>query len=1774
MTSLQKQLAVIAATSTHQLDLKAQKLAHGKSLLFDAKVAAAQSFESLHLICHEGYRDLCALDPRFARFSSSLFSEQSKVEDRTQMTQKENARLDGVLEAFLTMVGPRLLLKPAEKALEWLVRRFRVHEYNTETLVFTYLPYHTAPQFRALLAILPPNPGHTLRFLHPYIQSPTEYPPRRTIVYTAVNTPAFFKALQNHVIRVLEAGHQGPSLLSFWSSVTTQAIDAILDKSRSGRKPIQGQKTEDVLLQTLPVLDRCMRISTGPEAVTACYMIIIVLVSKAPFEDKVLDSLMEAAMLSQESGTLDPCLTCLAVLAEERSDVQLPPAILNRLLRIPNLRRTLVSLSKRCRVDRLTLGCALGALRGIGESEEKQQIFREIIDAQILDEPQMTILFSALLQVVREDAHGSVYHGELIEYVSKLSEEPAIAQIVKTAAAKSSTDLESLGLMIESPTHLDENRLLEDEDEEMLDVNDDRTGSVNTILPPEIVEISFLDPNASSFKETLAAFQQAVTFKQTSRFLSANVLQRKNAVANPLYLSFLVRVWCGASIANTRCIALHAATAVIGSLDQPADLQNLIPYLLYALSDSSANVRRYAATLVAALSKKTSNSKSSNPRWGESDLYGKDTKILHLTNEQLTGLLSALDSIREECVMDAKLILTSLRETLEGSQPTNASRSSLKSTFRGPVIAFIGSHIAATPVLGVRLRLLSLLKLPGKAMTSARVAAVLPVVRTWCSLSNKDVQRKCENEQTQSQDADRAHIDALLPKEADSMNLLREVVSGKFDKERSQLVQVVFDWINAHWKSIRPESRLSLSQDLLDLALRDNDTSFDELCRSASLQTLRNVNLDTAALISFIDSVPSAAQLPEGPPAKKRRRTSRNEIVRADAQSPEDISRLLRRLTLVLELIEASTPGERPELFKSLFAILGDLQPLRQQSGSDLVYLQGLILGSLTPMVNHIKQLKVHGPRTVANHDPFKKQTPQKDPSDYQESVRAELLVDCVRHSTSPQVQNAALLLISSLASWVPEMILHNLMPIFTFIGSTLLRQQDDYSAHVVDQTISRVVPQLASSLRAKQKNFLSGVADLLLSFTAAFEHIPQHRRLKLFAELARTLGPEDAASAILALLVDRYPNSKGQQRFSVELLLVFDPIVTLQAFKGYLDLVEDAAGSKRKVAETLFSLNEKQPSQVESVLYNLLSSLADFATDERLQFHVGKTFRKSTDPSRPRAIFATIVETIIRVSKTVAKQQKLYQACSRVLGRCLSLLPTTDLVKSSELLLSNPDHEVRIAAVRAVEVRAGTVKENDQTSVTSLVAFLPSLDETLQKSQDLDVKRVVLSCIESTIARFGKKDAASVSSIAETVSGSQALSSNDDKIRILSLLCLISVIDVLEDEAISLLPTVLPVALEYLGMAIEDENTGLHNAVYAFLTNVVQRLGYMFSREYLEPVLKLSQQSASRALEEACDEERVGFHQSISQHLEAQEVFSAIKSVWTDAVAQGPEALDEQLDLIRLTIEAKTKPQLVKASSTLFSLLLEAFKLRDALAESKAETDDDDVEQLEDSLVQAVLAMTLKLNDATFRPFFVQLVDLAAASSMTFYKFLAAFFDKFKSIVTNYSSYILDSASKLLASIAEGKEDSPLRTSLLLALQTSFLHDQDGFWTAPSHFSTILTPLLAQLTLPSSSSPAIAAICDLAAASTSSTDNHRDMNAILLEYMRAQESHTRLHTVLCEQELFKKLGEEWLDRLPELLPIIAELRDDDDEMVERETQRWISIIEGIFGESLDGMLE
>lgn len=50
----------------------------------------------------------------------------------------------------------------------------------------------------------------------------------------------------------------------------------------------------------------------------------------------------------------------------------------------------------------------------------------------------------------------------------------------------------------------------------------------------------------------------------------------------------------------------------------------------------------------------------------------------------------------------------------------------------------------------------------------------------------------------------------------------------------------------------------------------------------------------------------------------------------------------------------------------------------------------------------------------------------------------------------NPQTFNEALLLMANLARFTPDSVLHNIMPIFTFMGSNVFHRDDSYSFKVV----------------------------------------------------------------------------------------------------------------------------------------------------------------------------------------------------------------------------------------------------------------------------------------------------------------------------------------------------------------------------------------------------------------------------------------------------------------------------------------------------------------------------------------------------------------------------------------------------------------------------------------------------------------------------------------------------------------------------------------------------
>ena len=52
-------------------------------------------------------------------------------------------------------------------------------------------------------------------------------------------------------------------------------------------------------------------------------------------------------------------------------------------------------------------------------------------------------------------------------------------------------------------------------------------------------------------------------------------------------------------------------------------------------------------------------------------------------------------------------------------------------------------------------------------------------------------------------------------------------------------------------------------------------------------------------------------------------------------------------------------------------------------------------------------------------------------------------------------------MVMAAVAHFFPEYILHNVMLIFTFVGSGLLQQDDEHSFHIITHTIQTIIPAI-----------------------------------------------------------------------------------------------------------------------------------------------------------------------------------------------------------------------------------------------------------------------------------------------------------------------------------------------------------------------------------------------------------------------------------------------------------------------------------------------------------------------------------------------------------------------------------------------------------------------------------------------------------------------------------------------------------------------------------------
>ncbi|KAI0875102.1 armadillo-type protein [Hypoxylon argillaceum] len=1795
-TALAAQLAQIAANSKFTLDVKAQKASHSKSLIFEPRVAAVQGFQTLYGICREGFDELCQLDSRFVPFGSTIFSEQSQDENRVQMTAAENAELDKRIESFLHLAGARLRLMPTIKAVEWLVRRFRIHEYNTTTVLSTFLPYHTIPAFVTLLSILPSNLPRVYRFLDPYVKSLTP-PPRSIFVHQAIHHPEFLTTLSTYTLDTCRAQQQYPALVSFWAGIMTEAVNGMLDKMRSGRSAIQKSNDQSLFQLIGPTIRDALVMSRVPGLQIACYMVITVYVAKGDLDDGTISALMEQLVAGWTAESLRPGLICLSVLAHYRSAKQMSAKVTRALLKVQNLPELLADIGKEHDLAKLANGLCLALIDRIYKKGDSRglPLIEPLLLASVLSPQQTGVIFKSLLLAAYKvddqvDESGEI-RKDLASTIIRLSQvESDIRNIFTQAINDTQVDLDELEMRLDiqirprllpaqpsADVKMEESSIIQPQ-VETFESMIERGSKIQTQATGSCFRSRSLDIFGDLCSIYLSSLMEPIN---VTRFDKVPSLHRDQANKEPFYFSLLMRIWCGPYPTLARVGALDMAKNRLKENDcSDVDYQAIFPYAIAALNDPSRKVRRAAADLIAVLGNFYTDATATTNKWGQETLYDKTEALEWMSLDTCRKFLRVilLPSL-EECVLNADYILeitnsalnSGSRNTVEGSE--NDKKSRLSHSMRRSILGFLALHAVHSPLLTLKLRLGTCLNQVKSISGTSRTQLLLPLLKQWTSLPVDKAHQLCVLEKVEEAAVDQSSLEVLLPNEQEGLEFILDIVQTKDLLLRHGFLHAAFLRIRDLWPSMKTETKHVVAQRMLELTQKDW-TDDRSAASTEAADLLRNVELTTDILLYFLETLEPTAKMADEPPPGKRRRTSSSETHRGlGTQATPEISATLKQVTFVLQLVEGSDPEKHPELLNALFNTLSELQHFRVLVGSELGYLQSLVLRSLLAMVPAYKDNTELTIDSTGGH--------------------GDLLVNCIQKSSSPAVQSTALLLVASLAKVAPDLVLNSVMPIFTQMGTSVLRQSDDYSAHVINQTVKEVVPPLIQSLRKGKVSPLAGSSELLLSFVTAYEHIPSHRRLGLFVSLVETLDAKEFLFALLGMLTNMYGPTDQVLSFATEVFNYFSVEIQLQSLIKLLSLIRDIFQPRPTISAVLLGTTDQSERDPEKIGLGELTLLPHLLSSRKLTTQISRLAeRDDMEASKVRELYSTLLEDLLLLADSLKQRKSLYSCCGDALSKLLNLLSIGEFIKAVETLLDRPDAILRRKVLKAVEVRIDQESQADGNSRAALLAFLPQLTAIIRVSDDVAYKHIAVGCVDKISEKYGKKDPEAVAAAASTIAGEKCLGQDDLQLRIMALLCLASLVDVLQDGIVPVLPSAIPKALSYISESFGNGNRlpELHNAGYAFVTALAQYLPYMLSGSYLEQILAVSSVSAKSRMGGEASDARTQCLQFIAKQVEAKTMFVALEKSLSTYAEAGHMATREYLNILGIAIDKHSKTDISRNVTILSSIFLNALDLR-RLLHSRNDADSEfvrHISQVEEIVNSVALRMVYKLNDATFRPIFSHLMEWSTAVPkketggrnlrlLSVYGFLLAFFGNLKSIVTSYATYVVESTVSVVKTANPASaEERELWRKALQVLAQCFEHDQDEFWQAPAHFSAVAPVLISQFAHAPSvdlTKDLIPAIAELAG-TADSHEHQKELNTSLLKSLRSEHAQVRLAVVKCQQALTDKLGEEWLSMLPEMLPYISELQEDDDEEVERETNRWIVGIETVLGESLDAMLQ
>ncbi|CAH1776175.1 unnamed protein product [Owenia fusiformis] len=369
-----------------------------------------------------------------------------------------------------------------------------------------------------------------------------------------------------------------------------------------------------------------------------------------------------------------------------------------------------------------------------------------------------------------------------------------------------------------------------------------------------------------------------------------------------------------------------------------------------------------------------------------------------------------------------------------------------------------------------------------------------------------------------------------------------------------------------------------------------------------------------------------------------------------------------------------------------------------------------------------------------------------------------------------------------------------------------------------------------------------------------------------------------------------------------------------------------------------------------------------------------------------------------------------------------------------------------------------------------------------------------------------------------------------------------------------------------------------LHNFISPYLAEVIKRVIAISSAPSKESsAYRVQLQLRLKAVK-----------QRIAAAIPARVLVPTIESCYSNIVDKDVSRVQSLLEILGDHITNLNKEDLKSYHSAIFNFFLVVLDYRVLHTQSESA----DLDAVEASASEAVMSLVMKLSEASFRPMFFKLYDWATRNDasterlLTFYRLVDRFADGMKALFNLFAGHIIKNTADLLDKTNCSKTDELLYKDvsknvqlcgyILDTLHKVCRHDTEGFLNK-ERFDTLMQPLIDQLEneeigedlyeahVTEHLVPCIAQF----AVAIADDSLWKPMNYQICLQTRHSSSKVRFAALRVLQAIGKQLGESYMVLLPETIPFLAELMEDESLQVENLCKEVVGEMEKILGEPL-----